>query len=323
MLSNKKVLFIGPVFHDYHILIKENLIALGAEVTFYPERKYGNIFKIINNFFNKSLKTYQNHHYNQVFEKFDVSSFDYLFVIRGFMLSKEFLVKFRDRSPKAIMIMYQWDSNKTNCFSHLIPLFDKVYSFDFADCKQHLSLSYLPLFFTDDVSRNARSNVEHKKYDFFFMGWFFPERYEAVLKFIEFSSKNGFSVKAFLYMPFTSYIKERLLGRKLNREIVSLKPMPRREYLNILVNSKIMVDVSSPNQTGLSMRVIEAMASNTKILTNNHNIKNDTQIYSKEYVAFFNELNPEINESFLLSEVSNKPNLLSLQKWLVNIFSVD
>lgn len=323
MLNNKKILFIGPVFHDYHLLIKENLILLGAEVTFFPEREYGFIFKIINNFFNKNLKKHQNNHYSQIFKQFDVSNFDYLFVIRGYMLSAEFLTEFKNKNRKAKTIMYQWDSDRTNPFSHLLNYFDIKYSFDFEDCRLNPSLKYLPLFFSDDISKGSIIPVKDKKYDFFFMGWYFPERYEAVLKFNDFAIKNKFNIKCFLYLPFTSYIKELIKGTKINNQIVSLKPMSRKEYLNILKNSKVMVDVSNPNQTGLAMRVIEALALNTKILTNNYNIKNDTQIFSEDYISFLNENEPTINESFLISETNSSVKLLSLKEWLINIFSIN
>lgn len=323
MLNNKKILFIGPVFHDYHHLIKEKLTLLGADVTFFPERRYGFIFKIINNFFNKKLKKYQFNHYNHIFEEVDVSEFDYLFVVRGYMLSPEFLLKFKEKNKNAKMIMYQWDSDRANPFSHLLNYFDATYSFDFEDCRINPSLNYLPLFFSDDISKENIIPMKDKKYDFFFMGWYFPERYDAVLKFNDFAIKNNFSIKCFLYLPFTSYIKEIIKGKKINNQIISLKPMQRKEYLSILNNSKVMVDVSNPMQTGLAMRVIEALALNVKILTSNYNIKDDAQIFSQDYISFLNENEPIINESFLISETNSSTKLLSLKDWLINIFRID
>jgi hypothetical protein len=323
MLNNKKILFIGPAFHDYHKLIIDNLTLLGAEVAFFPEKKLDFMFKIINNFYNKKLKKHQHNHYSQIFKQFDVSNFDYLFIIRGYMLSSEFLIEFKRRNLNARVIMYQWDSNKTNPFAHLLNYFDATYSFDFEDCRKYPSLKYLPLFFSDDISKQNRIPIKDKKYDFFFMGWYFPERYEAVMKFNDFAIRNNLNIKCFLYLPSTSYIKERLKGKNVNTKIVSSKPMDRKEYLSILNNSRVMVDVSSPNQTGLSMRVIEALASDVKILTNNCNIKNDAQIFSEDYISFLNENDPAINESFLNSKTNNSAKLFSLKEWLINIFSID
>jgi hypothetical protein len=320
MLENKKILFIGPVFHDYHLLITNKLMALGAAVFFYPERDYSFRFKLINNFFNKYLRYYQKLHYNSILKKIKTQEFDYLFVIRGYMLSKEFLDDFRKMNPNAKLIMYQWDSNKTNPYSHLLSSFDRACSFDFEDCDKYLSLNYIPLFYTDDVKIKIKDE-NNLTYDFFFMGWFYPERYDAVIKFKEFALQNGYKLKAFLFMPFSSYIKERFRGNKLDMSVVSLTHMKRHEYLYLLNKTNIMVDASSPNQTGLAMRIIEALASGTKVLTNNYKIKDDLKIYNDDYIAFFDAHNPFVADNFVKSKVSRKiKNLLSIEEWLKTIF---
>lgn len=320
MLNNKNILFIGPVFHDYHLLITENLRSMGGEVTFYPERSYGNVFKLINNFFNNHLKDYQKKHYNKLFAQIGEQKFDYLFVVRGYMMPDEFLLKFRQLNPDAKLIMYQWDSERANPFAHLLKYFNDVYSFDFEDCYNYPTLKYIPLFFSNDI-KDIITDKSEAKYDFFFMGWFFPERYQAVLKFKQYAMANGFALKAFLYMPLSSYIKAYLTGEKLDRTVISLKRMKRKEYLSCLRDTRVMVDVSNPNQTGLAMRVIEALASNTKILTNNHKIKDDIAIYNEDAIAFFDESAPIVEKSFLLSKINTKrTELLPLDGWLKLIF---
>lgn len=320
MLTNKNILFIGPIFHDYHLLINNKLIAMGANVSFYPERNYGITFKLINNLLNKHLKNYQKTHYKNIIKNIRSQEFDYLFVIRGYMLSEEFLDEFRRINPKAKLIMYQWDSNKTNPYSHLLKYFDKSCSFDFEDCKKFPQLNYIPLFYSDDVGKMIKDKND-LIYDFFFMGWYFPERYIAVCKFKEFAIRNDYTLKAYLYMPLSSYIKEYINGNKLDMTIISFKHMKRGEYLNILSKTNVMVDASSPNQTGLAMRIIEALGSDTKILTNNYRIKDDVKIYDKDYISFFDANSPAIESSFLKSKVTHKiKNLLSLEEWLENVF---
>lgn len=320
MFKNKKILFIGPIFHDYHSLITEKLISMGGDVKFYPERTYGLIFKIVNNFFNKYLNEYQSKHYCRLAAQIKDERFDYLFVIRGYKITDEFLIEFRKLNPQAKLIMYQWDSNNSNPYTHLLGRFDKVCSFDFEDCRVFPSLKYIPLFFSDDI-KTIVNNKAQAEYDFFFMGWYFPERYKAILKFKEYAAENGFKLKAFLYLPISSYIKERLKGADLDRSIVSFKSMKRRDYLNFLSETKVMVDVSSPNQTGLAMRVIEALASNTKILTNNHKIKEDPEIYSADYIAFLDEKKPAVERSFINSGLEVQTNkLLTIEEWLKRVF---
>jgi hypothetical protein len=320
MLSNKNILFIGPVFHNYHTLIIDKLTEFGANVSFFAERSYRVDFKLVNNFFHSKLPVYQKKHYDGILDKTQSQAFDYLFVIRGYMLPEEFVQEFRRRNPRGRLIMYQWDSNKTNPFTGLIKCFNTVYSFDFEDCKNNPGLNYLPLFFSEDILSLAQEKRD-KLYDFFFMGWYLPERYEAVIRFREFCSQNNFSLKVYLYMPFTSYLKERLRGIKPDRSIVSLKHMKRENYLELLGQSSVVVDVSSPNQTGLAMRIIEALAANAKILTNNHHIKEDPTVYNPECVAFLDEKNPVIDAAFLSKKCAGaKQRLLSLGDWLKTIF---
>ena len=168
-LQNKKVLLIMPVFYNYHNLIKHQLIDYGAKVSFYPERKDSYLFTFYNNFNQKLLRNYQEKHYNSILEEVDNSKFDYLFVIRGFMLPEFFLEKIKKINPNIKMIMSQWDAERENPYFHLIKSFDKVFSFDYEDCKQNQKLIHRPLFFTEDVEKYKQDN--HKIiYDYFFMG---------------------------------------------------------------------------------------------------------------------------------------------------------
>lgn len=317
MLNNKEIVFIGPVFHDYHEKIQQKLSDLGASVSFYKERNYGLIFKIVNNFFKWKLQSFQDSHYSNILKKEKGKHVDYLFIIRGFMISSTFLKNFKIDHPSVKIVMYQWDSNKTNPFAHTLKYIDKAYSFDFEDCEKLPHLDYLPLFYADDIIKTK--NIK-KEYNFFFMGWFFQERYEALLRFKQFSIDNNYQVKAFLYLPFSSYIKERLKGNKLDRSVISFRPMSREEYLDCLNKTKVMVDVSSPNQTGMAMRVIEALASNVKLLTNNKNITDSSVFSTSRNIAFFDENSPSVDPFFVDSEFDHKQmSLLSLKDWLVQL----
>ncbi|GAA3736236.1 hypothetical protein GCM10022422_19150 [Flavobacterium ginsengisoli] len=319
--QNKKILFIGPIFHNYHILIKEKLEILGATVDFYPERDYGWKFKIINNLFKNHLNKFQKNYYDSILENSENADYDFLFVIRGYMLSNDFVNNFKKLYPKAKTIMYQWDSDEENPFFDVASLFDKVYSFDFKDCNNISFVKYIPLFYTDDLIP-YRQKEQEAEYDFFFMGWCFPERYKAVISFREFTRTNNYKLKAFLYMPFSSYLKEVLKGNFLDRSIVSFTPMNRVQYLSILSKSKVMVDVSNPRQTGLAMRVIEAIAMGTKVLTNNMNLRQDKIVGKTELFSFFDEKDIFVKEDFINDQSfkGSSNSMLSIELWLKNIF---
>jgi hypothetical protein len=317
--SGKRILFISPKFHDYENMIKGQLEVKGAVVDFYPERSYNYTFTFINNFFNSYLSSYQARHYHKITDSIKGEKYDYLFVIRGYMLPETFLIDFKNHNPEGTTIMYQWDSERTNPFAHLIQSFDKVKSFDFEDC-ENFNIDYVSLFYTKDVE-NYRDRIKHYQYDFFFMGVFFEERYEAILKFKEFCTQNGYKLKSFLFMPFTTRVKYFLKGKKLDQSVISFKHMDRDDYLKNLSTSRIMVDVSNPRQTGLAMRVIESLACKTKIVTSNIFFRKDKLVADSGLVSLFDSDNIRIEQDFFDRDVEqNQKVVFSLEEWLIQIF---
>ncbi len=311
------ILFIAPIFHLYHEKIIQALKAAGANVDFYPERDYGLKFKLLNNISQNLLTEYQCKHYRNILKKISTDNIEYdcLFVIRGFMMPAEFLIKFKTLFPNAKLLMYQWDSNRTNRFSHLVQYFDKVLSFDFKD-SDDFSLEYLPLFYTKDLIPYKKESP--KVYDFFFMGTYLPERYSALVKFKE-KYENSYTIKSFIYIPKSSWVKEYLKGIKLSKEVCHTVPIGREEYLSILSKTRVMVDVSNKAQTGLAMRIIEALSLGVKVATNNNYILKDP-LFNVNNICIFDADNPIINEDFVLTPFYKAECTLSIDEWINKIF---
>ena len=308
----RNLLFIAPCFHSYENFIIEELKKKGFNVFFFPERDYSLMFQIVNHISGKLLNIKQAKHYNKIFNSISNIKFDYLFIIRGYKITDEFLYKFKQHNPQSKLIMYQWDSNTTNPFKHIIHHFDKVYSFDFKDCKD-LSLNYLPLFYTYDVC-NYSFNKELAS-DFFFMGTFIPERYNALVKFKKYISNKKYKLNHFIYIKKTSLLKEYIKGRKIDLTLISTRHMNRDVYLSFLASTRIVVDVSSNGQTGLAMRIIEALTRKKKIITSNKYIK-DEPYYNSNNILVYDTNNPSIPEDFINSPFEGNINTLSLSKWI-------
>ena len=314
MFKHKKILFIAPVFHGYEVIIKEKLEKFGAEVVFVPEREYSLRYKVLNNLNPSYIDRLQVDRYKHILEENNNKRFDYLFVIRGYKMPSFFLSEFRRRNPAAVLIMYQWDSNRTNPFSHHIESYDKVLSFDYKDCKD-LGLQYLPLFYTDDVLEFMGRQA---KYDFFFMGTYLQNRYDALMRFMN-KYKRTYSICAYIYMPFTSLIKEILKGNVKTLKYISIRHMPREQYLSILSESKAIVDVSNAGQTGLAMRIIEALALRKKVVTNNWNIYGEP-FYTSKSILVFDDKDPIIPDEFIDGEVNVFDGISSIDEWLSHLF---
>ena len=174
-LNDKKILFICPIFYNYHQLIQTKLIESGAEVIFVPEREYSIKFSIVNNFFPFYLEQLQQNYFNTIQNSIENKTFDYLFVIRGFKLPEKFLNYLKIRNPMIKLIMYQWDSNANNPYFDSIKKYDKVFSFDYLDCNLNNNVINLPLFYTDDIHELQVNQSKIKiEYDYFFFGSFNP-----------------------------------------------------------------------------------------------------------------------------------------------------
>lgn len=318
-LQDKKVLFIGPVFYDYHTLIQKKIQVMGAEVSFYPEKKDGFLFGILNTLNPYLIFLYQKWYYFFLWQSIKNKDFTHFFLIRGYKMPPSFVEKVKKKNQNIKCIMYQWDSNQNNPYFDLLHCFDKSYTFDYQDYKQQEGLEFLQLFFTEDIKKLNKKEVNFK-YDFFCFSSFTMNRYNAMLSFIAFSKEQNYELKSFCFIPYTTYFRFKYLKRMpLNKQYLSFRPMPREEYLKCLDNSRIVVDFSHQTQTGLSMRVIETYGAGKKILTTNTYILNNP-IYSSDWVQLV-DLHSIQMPSYTNEYDSDSRENLFIDNWLSILFS--
>lgn len=314
-LTGKKILFIAPLFFGYEKLIERKLIQKGADVVFEAECKSVFYCKILNKISRKQAFWYQKNHYQNILKRLS-NDFDYLFVIHGYQLSAEFILGFRSKNVKARCVMYQWDSEKANPYIHIKKYFDDVFTFDYADSINY-EIDYLPLFFADSIYRNSNIPFNNRKIDFLFIASYRRERYEALLTFIPMLASYKFEYN--LYISFWSYCLEYLKGYKINRKAVSFFSLSFDNYTSLLSNSKIVIDVTPNIQTGLPMRIIEAVGAKSKILTTNLNVMKEFGENSNVEI-----LSNSIDVNRILTSRMNEHTNFwrySLDSWIEKIFS--
>lgn len=318
-LQDKKVLFIGPVFYDYHKLIKEKIENLGADVSFYPEKKDGFLFGILNTLNPLFIYWYQKWYYFFLWQSIKNKNFTHFLLIRGYKMPSSFIRKIKRKNIGIKCIMYQWDSNQNNNYFNLLEHFDKIYTFDYADYKEQDKVDFLQLFYTEDIKKLNKKEDDFK-YDFFCFSSFTLSRYDAMLSFIVFCKNSNYELKSFCYIPYSTYFKFKYLKRiPLDKQYLSFQPMPREQYLKCLDNSKVVVDFSHATQTGLSMRVIETYGAGKKIFTTNRSILNNP-IYSSDWVQLINE-NSIKTPVYTNENDYNFRDSLFIDNWLKTLFS--
>jgi hypothetical protein len=276
-LKNKKILFLCPLFFNYHKKLIRAMESMGAHVDYFDERPSNTFLSKALLRINRNFVTVQiNKHYEEITSKIKDKKYDYVFICQAEATPKSFLKDVRKMNPNARLVLMLWDSvaNKVNTLEKL-DLFDEVFSFDKKDCDQ-FGLTFRPLFFDKEYEELAKEKPE-LIYDLFFVGTVHSDRYLILNEVRQQFEKNNLNVFYFLYIPSKiMYYQRKLTTSELKGSEItdfSFVGMPSEQLTAKLKQSKAVVDIQHPKQTGLTMRTIEMLGANKKIITTNTDIQ--------------------------------------------------
>ncbi|EKN71347.1 lipopolysaccharide biosynthesis protein [Neobacillus bataviensis LMG 21833] len=277
LLKNKKILFLCPLFFNYHKKLINAMESLGAEVDFFDERPSNTVISKALLRINRNLVTVQiKKYYEEIFAAIKDKKYDYIFICQAEATPKSFLINIKMLNSNAKMVLMLWDSvaNKVNTIEKL-ELFDEVFSFDKKDCDQ-FGLTFRPLFFDEEYERIAKEKAK-LVYDLFFVGTVHSDRYKILMDVKQQFEKNKLQVFYFLYIPSKlMYYQRKLFSSELKGSQIndiSFVGMPSGQLTDKLIQSKAVVDIQHPKQTGLTMRTIEMLGANKKMITTNTDIQ--------------------------------------------------
>lgn len=277
-LENKKILFLCPLFFNYHKKIMSAMEALGAEVDYFDERPSNTVLskallRINRNFVTLQIKKY----YEEMSLKIKDKKYDYILICQAEATPKWFLKDVKTMNPNAKLVLMLWDSieNKINTLEKL-GLFDEVFSFDKKDCDR-LGLTFRPLFFDVEYEQIAKEDPT-LVYDLFFVGTVHSDRYQILKEVKQQFEKNNLNVFYFMYLPSKlMYYQRKLFTNEFAGSHItefSFVGMPSDQLTAKLKQSRAVVDIQHPKQTGLTMRTIEMLGANKKMITTNKDIRN-------------------------------------------------
>ena len=329
-LKNKNILLIMPKFFDYEIDIKNSLIEKGAKVYLI----YGNVKEL--SFVNRFICKYTKYLsellvYNYFFRKINyIRSLDYVFVIKGNIALNESILEYiLKKFPNVIMYMYLWDNviNSPNTLN-IVKYFKQISTFDREDSIQY-KWHFLPLFY-------SRNNIQQtiydlKKYDFAFVGTIHSDRAYILNKLKKISSTNHYSI--FYYLFAGSFLsccfqvftgKQKHLWNYVSLNDINYISLTRNDIYDIYENTKVIIDYSLPNQKGLSFRTIECLGMETKMMTNNNDIKN-YDFYNPNNIFIYNKNDFCLPNKFLEQPYEPIDKVVvekySLSNWIEQIFA--
>lgn len=300
--KGKKVLLIAPLYHSYYLKLKSALEELGNKVFFFSEEPTD---YFSTNFYFSRLRKFS--YFKKVYTKKVLKlnkyilteirglNFDSILIIKGDLLTDEFYQELNSLFPGARKTLYQWDSLKSFNYLNIVKYFDKIYSFDYLDASSHDSINYLPLFYTTDYEMISQLDEIEFKYDAFFLGINHSEREKILKEMILFFDAKKIKYSFNLMTSLSEKIRLSLETKKINCFLTS---KPFSSFSDDYLHSKIIIDISFTNQTGLPIRIIEAIGANKKIVTTNYNIVREA-FYNKNVVFLWGRDDPQDFVKFL------------------------
>ncbi|RAJ33458.1 CgeB family protein [Pedobacter cryoconitis] len=343
-IKGKNVLFIGQVFYDYHTKILNEMERQGANVTFIPNKFHGDgeisNFDFIGLFRRRLMPFSKKRHAKYILNSIKCRQFDYLFCIGGFTITPHLISSIKGLNPNIKTIIYFWDSFKTWDYSKLLSLFDSVYSFDPKDSAEFDKVGYLPLFYTSEYKADASIQ---KDIDLLYIGsisFISKNRFVILSKIKEYSEINN--LKSFIWLynaesskgllgKIQSFIKNSIIADY--REYIKLLKysgspflksdvLKRDEIIGLMKRSKCVIDIPIPNQLGLTIRTIETLALNNKLLTTNNQIILEP-FNNVQCIRVIDEDTPDFDLEFVKNDVKCKIDIshLELKNWVLSVFN--
>jgi len=319
----KKVLFISIGFYDYDLAIKSQFKKMGYNVDFFSEVpkqtfKY-KYYKRTKN--TKGHNSIVEQHTSSIIDE-SVKNYDLVFIIKCENLSNTDILALREKSPNAKFVLYLWDSiNRILGISDKIELFDKVFSFDRLDCLSNNKLIFNPLFFREEYDNG--SLIEEKQYyDIYHLGWYHSDRFKIIKKISKYLDNNKLRYKLILFTGYFNFLLQSIFGGELkgNRKNLIFKSINSKEKFDNIQKSKAILDIAHPLQNGLTMRTIELLGMQKKIITTNKEIVN-YDFYNPNNVLIIDRENPCLDLSFFKTNYKKIPEDIRLKYSITNWLS--
>lgn len=230
--------------------------------------------------------------------KKDVKDFDDIIVFAG-ILNWNILKYLKRRNPTAKLRLWFWDSiDEKKKLSVIDKEICEIWSFDKADCKKYKFKENTQFY----IKRNSFSNTQGVIYDAMFVGR--EKGRTAILNEI-IEKLNSCNLKVYKY----------ILDAK------TANGMEYDEVLNIVEQSACIIDVPKPNQSGLTLRALEALFYSKKLITTDTTMRKRDFYHPNNILIWDSQSDIEIKKFFELPYISIAQEIKSkytLEMWIDN-----
>lgn len=293
-MTGARALVVSPAFFGYENDIVAELERQGYMTQFVDERPSNRaVVRAVLRVRKDVIKRRIDRHFRRVLAALDGTNFDVVVVIKGEVLPRWFLQALRARNPGAEYIFYAFDAieNSPNCLD-LLDLFDHLVSFDRRDVRCNPGFGYLPLFYAPEFRPLAFRDRE-KSHRLTFIGTLHSGRYRFVHSLFGPDGRDFafFFVQARWYFALTKYVTGE--NRHVSWREVSFEPLSRERIASIFRDSKAVLDMQRPGQSGLTMRTFEVLASGSILVTSNDAIRQEPFYHPDRVIVLPENVQPE------------------------------
>lgn len=270
--NNRNIVLICPKFYQYHDVIAEELIRMGATVYYFDERPSNSVLFKLALRLNVSFLTKRiiSSYYECIDKELNNDSVTDVLILNAEAINEIVMILLKNKFPQALFTLYMWDSIKNKkSVPNIVCFFDRAYSFDQEDCKKVKKLVFEPLFYQRSFEfNNAKNSI-----DLSFVGSIHSDRLSIVG---ELNRKADIKAYFYMYSPSKLFTLLKWLSNPIRffkaLKLVKYEKIGTKKVSDIFSKSKCILDIHHPNQNGLTMRSFEALASGKKLVTTNKNI---------------------------------------------------
>lgn len=218
-------------------------------------------------------------------KKIDFCKFNEI-ILFNTLHDRDILRFIKKKNPSCRIIVWNWDPIISIGSSILNDDTKKyeVWSFDYDDCKKYNLFYNSQFYFKVD-------NIKNKpEYDVFFIG-IDKGRYKTILKLEDEFAKRNVTTKILI-------VKNRYHYYGKKQKFLLNEGIPYDEVIDYIKKSKAVLEINQEDQSGLTIRALECLFYEKKLITNNKNIKNE-KFYSAENIFILGEDNLQKLDIFL------------------------
>lgn len=328
MLTNKAVLYIGLDYFRFPQSISEEILSLGASrVDFFSVKKKGIINKLTYRIAPMLDQYIRSKYHLNIIKNLKCNDYDYVLINHVHLISHKNMTQLKMQLKNTFFINFNWDSIAKHNYLDYIKYFDKVFSFDPQDAKKHNKITYLPLFYTKEFGHMENEQPKNNNSVLFFGTYNNYIRYLYVKKLQNIFNHENIVFFNYLSVHWMRYIRTIYEDRKiLNPKYFVNQPPSIKKILDLYRKTDCILDIPNNNQSGLTMRVLEALGAGKYLITTNETIKNEN-IYNSDYVFVLTENNFEDMIRFIKKrkKILSITNIekYSLNNWVKTIFDLN